>query len=279
MHLVRKILTMVWEFVTFNVQTMRKQKDLAPLAANTSYRGSADGELYILFTGASLAGKDLRWLKGRDVMAANLAFWHENYRDIEIKHYSLLETWSYRTFFFLAFVLDMALSRRKTGTRPTVWLSTTARHYIDTPSLYNDFNTAELLGGVDLRYIRNNGDFVAEQQVRGDFSQPCNVAQGTMTFCIFLGIYLGYKKIYLLGSDYAKSPMLVGHLYDNVCNETSVAKMNEIAGFDICSQVDTRARAMNDYALANGVDIVNVVDTGSVSRVYRSETYVEVSGE
>ena len=264
---------MMREFVTFTIQTRRKQVESGVLAANRDFQGAADGDVYILYTGASLADKDLRWLQGKDVIAANLAFLHERYRDIEIKHYSLVESWSYRNFTFLGFLLDLALSRRKRGTRPTVWLSTAARHYIDTPSLHNDFNTGDLLSGVDLQFVRSNGDFVGEKVVRSDFAEVCNVAQGTMTFCIFLAIYLGYKRIYLLGSDYSKRPMLLGHFYDGVSEEASVDGMNEIAGFDICAQVDVRARSMNDYAKSKGVEIINVVDEGYVSRVFAAVSY------
>lgn len=276
MGFISKAYGVVRDFVSYNVQTHRKLKDPGALAGNSACRGTADGEVYILYTGASLAGKDLSWLRGRDVIAANLAFMHENYRDIAVKHYALVENWSYRNLVFLGFVLDMALSRRKSGTRPTVWLSTSARHYVATPRLYNDFNTGDLFAGVDMRYVRNAGDFSQEGVVRTDFSQVCNVAQGTMTFCIFLAIYLGYKKIYLLGSDYSKTPILLGHFYDGVRQEVTPETLNEIAKSDVCGRTDARARAMNEYAKAVGVEIYNVVDEGFASPEFQSVDYVEV---
>lgn len=275
--IMKKVFLTLFEFIRYSFGAYIGMSDAQLLLKNAELANSSNGEVYILFTGGSLRNKDLGWLNGKDLIATNLFCISEQYSRLDIKHYSIIEPWSYKNRIFLGFFLDLIGLRRKVGTRPVVWLNSSANYYIKNKSLHNDYNTDQILSGMDIRYIHNTADFTLNNEINMDLSKPCNTAAGTITFNIFLAMYLGYRKIFLLGADYSKSPMEAGHFYENWTHAMSPDEANAIAGFDLDSLVKKRAMLMKEHARRLGVEIVNVVDDGYQSQVFDEMNYLELS--
>lgn len=265
------------EFVRYNVNVMRCMSDPQLLKSNAIHRGEASGEVYILCTGSSLKGKDLCWLAGKDLIATNLFCLSDQYDQLDIKHYSIIEPWSYRNLTFLGFFIDLIMLRRKNGSKPTLWLHASASHFLNQKSLHYDEYSKTLLGAFNIRLIANSGDFSIDDEVRDELSEVSNVAMGAMFFNVFLAMYLGYKKIFLLGADYTKTPMVIGHFYDNWQQEMSAGELAEIAGFDMYTLTAKRNQKMIDYASARGVSIINVIDRGFDSLQFDSLYFDEIA--
>ena len=267
---------MLAEFIAYNFGVLRAKRGLEFLARNSDLAGSCSGDVYILLTGGSLREKNLSWLKGKELIATNLFCLSNQYADLGVKNYSLIEPWQYKKLYFLGIIVDLIGARRKDLIRPIIWLDSTARHYLNNKSLHNDYNSAKILSGMDIRFIKNIGDFLSDGELRIDLSRPCNSAAGTITFSICLAMFLGYKRIYLLGADYSKTPLVTGHLYDNCSEQLSGSDINNIAGFDIDTLITRRAQVIKQYAQDLGVEILNIVDEGYRSKVYDEISYSEI---
>lgn len=276
--MISKTLQTVIEFIRYNASVIRCMRDPQLLKPNSVHRGEACGEVYVLYTGSSLKGKDLGWLVGKDIIATNLFCLSDQYDRLDIKHYTIIEPWNYRNLTFLSFFTDLAMLRRKSGSKPTLWLNASAHHYIGQKQLHYDFFSESLLRALNVRLIASRGDFSNDSEVRDDLSGLTNVAMGTMCFNVFLAMYLGYNKIYLLGADYTKTPLRTGHLYDNWHQAMTADEMSDIAGYDVLLQSSQRNRKMIDYAAEKGVRIINVVDRGFDSQLFDSVYYDELSG-
>lgn len=265
------------DFVRYNASVMRCVRDPQLLKSNSVHRGEACGEVYILYTGSSLKGKDLGWLAGKDIIATNLFCLSDQYNRLDIKHYSIIEPWNYRNLTFLSFFTDLIMLRRKTGSQPTLWLHASAHHYIGQKRLHYEHFSESLLRALNVRLIASQGDFADDSEVRDNLSEVSNVAVGAMFFNVFLAMYLGYSKIYLLGADYTKSPIRIGHLYDNWQQTISVGELTDIAGFDVHGLTSKRNQKMIDFAAAKNVSIINVVDRDVCSPLFDSVYYDELS--
>jgi hypothetical protein len=277
--MILKVLQSLIEFLRYSASVMYCMRDSQLLKPNAMHRGEASGEVYILCTGASLKGKDLSWLAGKDIIATNLFCLSDKYNQLDIKHYSIIEPWNYRNLTFLSFFTDLIMLRRKSGSQPTLWLHASAHHYINKKSLHYDDFSESLLRALNVRLVASRGDFASDSEVRDDLSEVSNVAMGATFFNVFLAMYLGYKRIYLLGADYNKSPMQIGHLYDNWQQILSVNELTKIAGFDVHGLTMKRNLKMIDFAEAKNISIINVIDRGFESLQFESVYYDELARE
>lgn len=275
--MIRKTILSLADFIRYSVSVMRCMRNSNLLKTNSIHCGAASGEVYILCTGSSLRGKNLGWLKGKDLIATNLFCLSDQYDQLDITHYSMIEPWNYRNLTFLSFFADMIMLRRKQGSRPVLWLHASADHYINSKTLHYDYFSASLLAELDIRLVSNRGDFSSDAYVNGDLATVCNVAMGATVFNIFLAMYLGYKKIYLLGADYNKTPFQIGHCYDHWQHRVTDSELKEIGGYDYLELANKRSHKAIQYAKSNGVDILNVIDRGFSSPIFDSVYYDELS--
>lgn len=260
-------------FVGYNIAVFfnSKKKDL--ISSNSALKDSCKGDVYILFTGGSLRNKDLGWLADKDIIATNLFFMSPWYTKIKIKHYVIIEQWSYDLLKFMGFALDMIKLRAADNSRPTVWLSHTARCYLSNKKLHFESISEKIISYLNIRFIKPAGDFVSDKSISADLSKPCNTAQGATVFTIFLAMYLGYKRIFLLGYDYGKNPVIAGHLYDGWSEIIESADLNEMAGFDLASLLKIREEIIKRYACTKQVEIFNIVDPEFLSITFNELSY------
>lgn len=263
-------------FVGYNIAVLLSCRKEDLISCNAAIKDSCKGDVYILFTGGSLRDKDLGWLADKDVIATNLFFMSPWHQKLKINHYVIIEQWSYDLLKFMGFALDMIKLRGMDNSRPTVWMSHTGRHYLNKKQLHFESNSEKIISDLDVRFVKPDGDFVKDGNINADLSVPCNTAQGATVFTIFLAMYLGYKRIFLLGYDYGKTPMTLGHLYENWNETIEAADLNAMAGFDLGSLLKIREELIERYACSKQVEIFNIVDNGFSSITFNELKYSDL---
>lgn len=253
------------EFFKYNYKVYKgvRKKDI--LRINSRFRNSESGEVYILLTGSSLSGKDLGFLKNKKVIATNMFFMSDFYREINVSHYLLVEPWQYRKQWLLSWMLEMIMLRKNDESQTNIWLNITSYPYINDQLLHFDRETANSLKKNKFNYVSAKGDFL-DGEIKNDFHETVNTTSGSIYASIFLAIYLGYETIYLLGADYTKLPFFVGHFYDNTRNHWTEEKMDELNQLDPLSlKMKNKLEQMRNYAETKNVDIINIIDGNETS--------------
>ncbi|MBT4147115.1 MAG: hypothetical protein HOE45_09645 [Gammaproteobacteria bacterium] len=267
----------IQEFFRYNYRVWQSLRDVSCLSINADHENSCNGDVYILYTGSSIKGKDLSWLSGKNVIATNMFFMNEYYPSLDIQHYLLIEPWQYRKQWHLSWILDMIMTRAKVDSPSTIWLHGSAKPYIDYDALhFCDVDTRKLLNKNSFRYINGKGSFYREKVVRDDFSKIINTNVNTMTFTLFFAAFLGYKNIYLLGSDYTKTPKVAGHFYDNVSEEAYGFDESTVFKEENCIFADNLINETLVHLDKLGVGVFNAVDDGYISRDIKSINYTSL---
>ena len=111
-------------------------------------------------------------------------------------------------------------------------------------------------------------DFVPNSNVE-PFCGVNNSFKGSFTFAIGACVEMGFNEIYLVGADYAKLPLVVGHFYDG---EERVNPYEE----KVVSQLHHNHKDMKEFCEENGVKLINVLEDGFESPIFESITIEEV---
>lgn len=266
-----KLFGEVYDFFTYNFAVLKSLCNKKILKHNKGYENSAKTEeVFILFTGASLSGKDLTWLKKKSVIATNFFFLHHFFLKLEIEHYILLEPWQYRKQWLLSWMVDMIMLRsKKIG---TIWLNISALPHFNKRFKHFHFErqTEFNLKNFNFKFLKGNHGFELGN-VKLDISSATNTLSGTFYASIFLAIFLGYKKIYLLGSDHNKQPMKIGHFYDNDFSVWTNKQLdNTDSKIEFSKIMIKKIKAVIKFAKSRNVEIINILDDGEKSRFFKS---------
>jgi hypothetical protein len=166
--------------------------------------------------------------------------------------------------------------RKSEKSFPNIWLHTSAFPYIEEKLLHFERDTELRLRKNKFNYVSTNGDFI-NTIIRNDFSSAVNTANGSIYASIYLAVYLGYKKIYLLGADYTKLPFTVGHFYDNHRELWDEKKVNELnSSIPLMESMKNKLSKTNDFANINNVEIINVIDENEESPYFSSIKFNEL---
>ena len=94
---------------------------------------------------------------------------------------------------------------KKLSLKTTLFFNSSSKNFITKNSLFKDFNTSYVKG---LKPMNE-----AKKQVF-DISRRMTFHDGSMHAMIGTALYMGFKKIFLIGADYALSPSMEYHYYD-----------------------------------------------------------------
>lgn len=276
---ITKALRLLRDFIGYNIKVERARQNKDILAKNAHLQNSQSGEVFILLTGSSLKDKDLSWLKDKKTIACNFFFMSQQYKDLDVDFWTFIESWRHEQIGLLTWGLENAiLKRNNMSNKMKIFLSSSAYAYYKDPSIFfaSDREINETLKLADFFFVSGNGDFENQNDINNQLDAPCNVLNGTLYFAIGLSIYLGFKKIYLLGSDYACDPIRIGHFYDEFERIWSKEKVDEYGKYSLFDTMNRKQRAINNFAISKGVNLINVVDEGYQSRIFNSVTYAEL---
>lgn len=237
------------EFYTINKSALKNRKNLNILKRNSELRNKYNGKrIILLFTGHSVNNINFKLLKNEYVFGCNYLVLHRDFDDLNINFYSDLATWSYRMHTAYNWLFKIIYAKTRPGTK--IFSNTSSYDFIKNISGFRKDDTY---------YLGFNSRFDDVSDVSIDIEKLTNIITGgCFSANIGISIYMGFKTIYLVGADYTKEPLIVGHFYDG-------ERVLERASPDLVRLHEI----INEFAEKRGVAIYNVVDSGFSSRTFR----------
>lgn len=211
---------------------------------NKKFRDIHKGQrCFILGTGPSLKRIDPECLKGEVIFGVNFLYKGDFLNSLRPDYYCLYDQIFHTTH------LDETKKMIEMFPETTFFLRTKA---------YEDVNKT-ISGTNDQIFFQHcslfqYGDYVETDLVKS-VTAPFNVLLG----CIQTAIYMGFSKIYLLGSDFNSfATPKVQHYYDN----GKLQERNMTIGFELkfYSMVAYHHYALQKYAVSKGIKVINLTE-------------------
>lgn len=246
---IHNYLNVLREFYTINRSAHKNRKNTSILKRNSELRDKYNGKrIILLFTGSSINNIDFKLLKNEYVFGCNYLVLHKDFDDLNIEFYSDLDTWSYRIHNTYSWLFRIIYAKNKPGTK-----------IFSNASSYDFIKHFPGFRKEDNYYLGFNSSFNDVSNVSVDIENLTNIITGgVFSSNIGISIYMGFKTIYLVGADYTKDPLIVGHFYDGE-RVLERASPDLVRGHEI----------INEFAEKRGVAIYNVVDNGFSSRTFK----------
>ena len=144
-----------------------------------------------------------------------------------------------------------------------------------------------------MNFINGKGSILTNKKQENDISKRITFLDGSLFTMIATAIYMGFKEIILIGTDFALYPQLQYHFYDSPTFDKSINKEDfESCLSDLCKahdlellsvletdthfcpkfiskdKVNVRHKITNNFAIKNNVKIFNIVSEGFESPIY-----------
>jgi hypothetical protein len=168
-----------------------RREDVALVQANQLYRGKhRDERVFILASGPSIQKQDLSGLRGEKCISVSNFFVHPLFQEIRPLYHCIAPLHP-------PFTDDDGvrwfnqMESRMAGT--TFFLGITDRRLIEGNGL---------LPSQTIRYLDFSGDWNKNANTGFDLSRPLPFAQSVSIIALMVALYLGFKQIYLLGTDH-----------------------------------------------------------------------------
>ena len=229
----------LWSGFRFNFSNDKKLS-----SENINFKNiHRDERCYIVGTGPSLKNVDLKFLDDEIVFGVNYLYKSKKAKCLKPKYYFLYDENFYKnnvedTMEALSFYKDSIFFVRTNAHKDFK-----KKGIKDTKIYYQPCN-----------FFQYN-DFISIDMVRG-MTAPYNVVLG----CIQTAMYMGFKYIYLLGSDYNSFASLkVEHEYDDV---NTLVKRHMTLGYEMkfYTMCTYHHYALEKYAKKNQIHIYNITD-------------------
>lgn len=252
MRKIKKLIRFIFSFILDNCIAVYNSKNHSLLKKNIVLKNKFEGErVFIVMTGQSVDDFDLISLKDEYVMGVNFMMLHHNFRDIDVNFYCLPGSWNTSTQDKLNWILQNVYSNSNDDA--LIFIQASGYEWAKNNYHFNEKNT----------YFTHSDTFIP-----GETPPYCgtgDIEKGSFSFSIGVAIDMGFKEIFLVGSDYTKSPQVVGHFYspENQIEEHT----DKLLNFH---------QKIEDYAVANNVKIWNVLDDGFSSPIFEGVNKSEI---
>ena len=213
---------------------------------------SSNDECYILLTGPVVNSLNLIKLRDKITFICNHFYRHPDISKMNPSYYSTIEN-AHKTMSCpdkSEHSTEMIKRVKEKCPHVTLLLHCTVKYY--------------------LRLNKNNDSYFfaphnkkIEKSLDIDFTKKSAYMKGTVYFLISLAIYMGFKKIYLIGAGYTLQPYQWLHFYE----DQSQLRLNEKQENQMPEQEHL---IMDQIAREKGVHIINVVPEGYKSPIYDS---------
>ncbi len=238
---------------TKNNKLLHKNKNL--------HNKYSDNRIFIFYSGRSIRNLDFSMFKDEYVMGTNLLALHENFVDLNTNFYVYTGSWNYSLSKYMAWGLHEICDGLNSESK--LILNSSSKFWI------SNLNYCGIVD--DMEKFKDNTYFISNKSfiLKEGCGVNCNLPRshhGVLSRSIGIAIDLGFKEIFLVGSDYSKDPLKVGHFYgstdfisDRTDNEVSVYK------------------GISDYAKQKNIEIYNVVDDGFSSPFFKEVNQSQLS--
>ena len=233
------------------------RKNSKLLERNISIKNSYDGKrCFILFTGTSVSNFDFDLLKDELVIACGMSVVHKDFKKNNVIAYFDPGAWEPRSLLYLDVIFSAVFRSTKKGC--SVFLHSTAFPYVNELTSYREKDTY---------YITSNGNYLSSSDISSDLHQLNNIQEGSISTALGIASYMGFKEIYLLGSDYLSDPPIYGHFYDGF-HESGDASSYE--------SYRQRASWMIEHVEKKGCKVINVLKDKTYSSSIESITFEDL---
>jgi hypothetical protein len=233
------------------------RKNSKLLERNISIKNSYDGKrCFILFTGTSVSNFDFDLIKDELVIACGMSVVHKDFKKNNVVAYFDPGAWEPRSLLYLDVIFSAVFRSTKKGC--SVFLHSTAYPYRNELTSYREKDTY---------YITSNGNYLSSNDISSDLHQLNNIQEGSISTALGIASYMGFKEIYLLGSDYLTDPPIYGHFYDGF-HESGDASSYE--------SYRQRASWMIEHVEKKGCKVINVLKDKTYSSSIESITFEDL---
>ena len=233
----------------------RKNKTL--LKRNRDIKNSIDGgRCFIFFTGTSTADFNFDLIKGEPVIACGMAVVHKDFKKCNIVGYFDPGPWEPRALNY--FDLIFAGVYRSTPKGCKIFLHTSAFPYRNEILSYRKQDTY---------YITSDGNYLSSKDIKSELHELNNIQEGSLSASLGIASYMGFKEIYLLGSDYLTDPPVYGHFYDG---------FHETGNPSDYESYRERASWMIRHIEEKGCKVINVIKDEKQTSLINSVTFKEL---
>lgn len=211
-------------------------------------------ECFILGNGPSLRDVDLNLLKDKDTFTVN--YFYRNEKEFRSTYHVIID--------------DIFYDDRGEGELINIY-----KEHPDTIFLlkYASYKRNKDLYDLNRTYFTLAKQFQYGKYVVCDMTKNMTACINVVLHCIQCAIYMGYKKIYLLGCDFnAYAQLKTEHFYDA---QERVVSMGDDARWS--SMAHYHHYALQEYASKIGVEIINLTP-GSLIDAYKRDTLENVLG-
>lgn len=225
--------------VKFN--TVDKLKYGKFIKDNHQLKNTANSETcYILGNGPSLKNVKLDLLEGKDVITVNKSITTPVYARLTPKYHVVLDRYILDD---IADDIERELKRNDSNTIIILHRSAVDR--------FSKYSRARFAYGTKMASC--------SKAFRNDMTSNMTTFLNVLPFAVSCAMYVGYKKIVLLGNDFSFfTSRKDQHYYDIERNVKRTESLySDLAG---CAIVLTEYRTLYEYAKSNGVTIVNATE-------------------
>lgn len=203
---------------------------------------------FILMGGLSVKKIDLNQLKKYDIITANHFFRTEDYQRLRPKYHVITDE-----NFFLEQENIIALHEK----------------IQDFTTVFLNLRKTTPLEKENIKYIIPFYR-VINNQISYDITRPCSSFSTVALSCIQIAIFLGYKRIFLVGFDLPPGHMPHYYKESNIEKRGKKKQRNKIDEFDYCSlywqytNCHHEAYKIKNFAFKNNIEIYNLSPISSV---------------
>lgn len=169
-------------------------------------------ECYLFGDGGSLKFFDLTKFNNKVGIATNNFMFHKDFKNLNIKYYCIYEPYWFLPFFFSGMRDKKNFKRFKFIKNKIQEEHRNIARNNQEITFITDISNSIKFKGKNVLYM---SDKIINSFVPEDFiTQKINCFEGSLRLQIMLAIYLGFKKVYLVGHDYTNINKVVYHFYE-----------------------------------------------------------------
>ena len=233
----------------------KKNKKL--IKSNKSIHNSYNGQrCFILFTGTSLIDLDFDIIKNENIITSGKAFLHKDFNKLNPVAVFQPGPWELRSLNLLEFISSCIYRNTNNGCH--VFFDTTAYPYL------SHIVESRL---EDTYFLSQIGNYISSDNIQSDLHKPNNIQEGALSIGLGIASYMGFKEIYLLGSDFLTDPPVYGHFYDG---------FYEVADAADYESYRERASWMIRHIEKKGCRVINVIKDEKQASSIGSVTFEEL---
>tara|TARA_B100001057_G_scaffold497199_1_gene600713 strand:+ start:6494 stop:7336 length:843 start_codon:yes stop_codon:yes gene_type:complete len=217
-------------------------------------------ECYIFGDGSSLRYFDLNQFADKISIASNNLIFHSDFKKLNVKYYCIYEPYWFTPFFLSGFSKEQPFKFRINKIQKFQ-----KRAFRKNPKMnvFTDISNYFGLKGKNIIYFEKEifKEIIKDNQIC-QIDDPFN---GSLRVQILMAIFMGFKKIYLVGHDYTHENSYSSHFYENGINRKKI-KNNQSWNYHFFEIVK------------KFIEINNITLNGGSSH-FKSISYQKFSGE